>query len=242
MNSYRLKPALWAKNRNKLIVNQALVWGSGVLVGILISYLQQPPQSVTDVAAWLITFGIFAVLYGSVAVFFTVMNVKKARKRYESFELFLAEDLITRKQFNMPEIRIRREEVTRVQEVQEKGFIVRTGDPVNLLWVPDELIGYEDVTRTLLQWAPAEAPRTSMPLMFNTRASVVISMIGMLAIFLLRNAVVVTFVALPYVGFMLYAAIYGLRSPNRSDSGLKIVSTTAIATVFIVMRVMTVWR
>lgn len=242
MKSYRLKPALWAKNRNKLIVNQVLMWGSGVLVGILISFLQHPPRNLIDVVAWLITFGFFLVVYGTAAVIFTVIKVKKARQRYETFELCVDEGFISRRQFKMPEIRIAREEVTRVQEVQGKGFMVRTADPVNLLWIPDELIGYEDVTKALLQWGPVEAPRSSMPLMFNPRAGVAISVIGMLAMFLMHNPIVVTVVAVPYVAFMLYAAIYALRSPNRSDSGIKIVSTTAIATIFIVMRVMTVWR
>ncbi len=242
MSIYTLHPEQWISNRNKLIANQAMIWGGGIGLGVLVGVIQNRPQSRADLTVAALSFLFVLLMYGTAGIIFTTFKMKTARQGYYSYELTVGEDFLSRKQWKMPEIRIRRDEITRVQAVQGKGLMVKTADPVNTLWVPSELAGFSDVTKMLMEWAPSEEPRTSMPLLYNIRAGITITMLGGLAMFSVHNPLFVTLVAVPYLGLLLYAALFALRSPNSADSGLKVLTTTAVATIFIVVRVMAVWQ
>ncbi len=239
MRLYKLNPTLWPKNRNRIVQLQSTMWGSGLLVGMFIAWI---PRRNEPIELFLRFFPPYFVVFLAVVTFLTWRKITKARRRYESFELKIGELGVTRKQTEMVELTLTRAEVVSVQEVKGKGFMVKSADPMKFIWIPDELIGYAEVTTLLSTWAPAEAARTSMPFMFNGNAGVVIAVAAMLGMYLVQNPYIVTAVATVFIGFLIYGALYRLRSPNVAASARRSVWTAVLAIVLVLMRALAVWR
>lgn len=69
----------------------------------------------------------------------------------------MGDDYITRRQIRIPEIRIHREEVTAIREI-DTGLLIFTADKFRSLFIPVEVEGhgYEEVKAALSAWTPVQ--------------------------------------------------------------------------------------
>ncbi len=238
---YKLNPNLWPKNRNKIIRVNATIWAGSLLGGVLIANprLLSKPVEAGHVAVVMMP---FLVLVSVVFAFSMMRKIKQARLRYDSYELRLDEDRIERYQATMPSLALQRSEVIGVQAVEGKGFMVKTADHMRFLYIPDELIGYESVCGWLSGWAPQEMSTGLMPFMFRPYVGMVITVGSIMTIYLGANRYLVTVTATLFVAFMVYTALYTLRSPHSTPQAQRAIWTFALCTVVVVFKVLAVWR
>ncbi len=82
-------------------------------------------------------------------------TLRVSRKFADSIRFELGEDFVSRRQSYAPEIRLQREEMSRVRETR-RGLKVFTNDERRTLFIPKDLTaeGYRAFRDTLSTWAP----------------------------------------------------------------------------------------
>lgn len=241
MKLYKLNPNLWPKNRDKVLRINLLSYGAGGFAGVFMvnPSLFRHPSLLPMVLGSMLP---FLVVITAVVGYMTYRKLQQSKKRYDSFELRMDDERIERHQFSMPSLSLQRSEIVGVQAVVGKGFMVKTADHVKFLYIPDELIGYEDVCNVLKSWAPEEGSTDKMPWLFRPALGVFVTVGSLLAIYLLANRVAVTSIAVTFVGFLVYVALYTIRSPHSTPQAKRALWSFAWCTLLVVWRVMVVWR
>ena len=241
MKLYKLNPNLWPKNRDKVLRINLLSYVVGGFAGVFMvnpSLFRHPSLLPMVLGAMLPFLVVITAVFG----YMTFRKLKQSKKRYDSFELRMDDERIERHQFSMPSLSLQRSEIVGVQAVVGKGFMVKTADHVKFLYIPDELIGYEDVCSVLKSWAPEEGSTDKMPWLFRPSLGVFVPVGSLLAIYLLANRVAVTSIAVTFVGFLVYVALYTIRSPHSTPQAKRALWSFAWCTLLVVWRVMAVWR
>ena len=241
MKLYKLNPNLWPKNRAKIVRINLFSYAAGGLAGVLMlnpSLLRNPGQLPLVLASMLPFLVVITAVFG----YMTYRKLQQAKKRYDSFELRIDDERVERCQVSMPNLSLQRSEVVNVQAVVGKGFMVKTADHVRFLYIPDELIGYEDVCNVLRGWAPAEGSTDKMPWLFRPALGVFVTVGSLLGIYMFANRLTVTSIAIAFVGFLVYVALYTIRSPHSTPQAKRALWSFAWCTLLVVWRVMVVWR
>lgn len=83
-------------------------------------------------------------------------SLRTQKEDVASYELTLTEDVIIRKQAELPEVEIRREQVTGIHETIGAGLLVTTKDCYKYIFIPAILESYDDVKDQLRYWKPIE--------------------------------------------------------------------------------------
>lgn len=143
IREYHLAPAAFGKTRRRMLV------GVLAIVPITIAlewYAGGHFESRHDWLEVLITV--------SIVGFTAYRDLKKQRRKGESFVLELRSDRLIRRMDGFPPLEIIPSEVTAVIE-SSSGLAIRTNSRAKTLFVSSTLIDYGDLRGRLLTWAPA---------------------------------------------------------------------------------------
>lgn len=124
---------------------------------------------------------------------------------WQSVRVELGADYVARWQLRVPEVRLLRDEITRLQETRA-GLCIYTGNKYHLLSVPRSLENYEQVKATLSSWVPLTQP-PARGRAFNIAVAIG-TLVGMGIIFLsldLRLVLGAGIILSGYFGYSLWA-------------------------------------
>ena len=97
----------------------------------------------------------WVLLYlSAVVVLCTWLAARSTRRSWEDFRLELDDDSLQRTQHRLPPVTVHRAEVTRVEEIRDRGLVVYTNDSERFIFVPAALTGYDELRAELDIWAP----------------------------------------------------------------------------------------
>jgi hypothetical protein len=103
---------------------------------------------VLPVLALLLPFGLFLGFRS---------QLERGKVVWNSYDVTLSANVIRRQVTNLPPVEILRPEVVRIVETGE-GVTVATRDRHRFIFIPEQLIGYEDLRAHLAQWRNFEPP------------------------------------------------------------------------------------
>ena len=78
----------------------------------------------------------------------------KLRRRLNSFRLAVREDSILLSQHGSPELLVKRNEISRVEEKARSGITIRVRGQESVPRIPVEIAGYSDIRNHLASWGP----------------------------------------------------------------------------------------
>jgi hypothetical protein len=86
-------------------------------------------------------------------------QLKREKEGWDSFHLTLSPNVIRRVMANLPPAEILRTEVTQIFQAAGVGLTVKTADRHRFLFVPEQVVGFDEVSRTLATWRAFEPPK-----------------------------------------------------------------------------------
>jgi hypothetical protein len=112
------------------------------------------------VAAGLISMGglVIAIPIMLVSI---IIGIRRALKILEetlkSYQLLVSSDSVVKRQGRLPDVEVRREQITSVEEKPGTGLFIRTADKKSFINVPEGLEGVDELKETLSEWRPADS-------------------------------------------------------------------------------------
>lgn len=110
---------------------------------------------------WLLSFNFIStmvVILGFIILsllnYFRSLRIQKTG--LDSYELTVDEGMIVRKQDELPEVAIQRDQVTGIHETAGVGMLVMTGDCYKYIFIPVMLDNYDEVRDELKEWKAIE--------------------------------------------------------------------------------------
>jgi len=153
MRTYKTSPQSFAKIRRDIIQGLSII--SGLVFGSIIGWdiWQNRNNNESDFS--------YLILVLIIIVATTIFSIRKAvlqqQQIWNSIEIKLDDDYISRQQIRIPEVKIYRSEITEIEE-HKHGLIVKTVDKGRLLAIPIQLdrADYLEIKDTLKNWQGSE--------------------------------------------------------------------------------------
>jgi hypothetical protein len=144
MKTYSVLPsqiAAW-RRRTYIITLVALIAASIILVVPQVNSL-----SVGSITPLVVAFAVLLVV--------TYRRIRQGEAVWRSIKVEMGGNFIARTQLHVPQVRIMRDEVTSIEEI-DGGLCLRTADVGRSLAIPDKLTdnGFEEICAVLSTWAP----------------------------------------------------------------------------------------
>jgi hypothetical protein len=86
-------------------------------------------------------------------------QLQREQSAWASYQLTIEAHLLRRLVANLQPMEITRPEVTRIVAFEGRGLRVDTADRHRFIFIPEQLVGFEDVRRQLASWRDPELPR-----------------------------------------------------------------------------------
>lgn len=150
MDVYRLKPEALATARASIVRRMGWVLLYMEAVGALaFLFLMRPAPSPALLGGLLL-------LLAALCAFSCWRTLEQTRAAWGSYVLELTEDAVLRRHRQVADLRLRREEVTRIVELPGQGMSLLTAQPTRYVNVPETVERYAEVRERLAQWRPIE--------------------------------------------------------------------------------------
>lgn len=150
MDVYRLKPEALATARASIV--RRMGWGLLYMeaVGALaFLFLLRPAPSLVLLSGLLL-------LIAGLCAFACWRTLAQTRAAWGSYVLELMADSVLRRHRELADLRLGREEVTRIIELPGQGMSLLTAQPTRYMNVPETVERYAEVRERLSQWRPIE--------------------------------------------------------------------------------------
>lgn len=234
---FRLRPELYPKNRAKLILRLSLVYGGSCAAGLLIGAMGRPVTR----AALMMLLTTFLPLFIAGSAFFIWRKVLALHRRYHSFLLWIDDHGLRREQALTPVLEVKKEEITECLGIPGKGTLIRTASARRIVWIGDELDGYDIVLDTLRRWDKLRI-QSKLPLIFRPGVSFAVSMLAVAGLFLLRDPILLTVVGaafLAFAGWQVYILVFGTAADSQAKRQLW---SAAFMAIVVMVRILFAWR
>lgn len=198
MRTYRLPPSGFPAFRRTLIRSGLIVSGLAVSVALWAVWHQTGGDNLTVV---LLSVPLLAVAMG--------IGIRKAihqqKEIWSSVEIRMDDGAIGRSQLRIPEVLLRREEVTAVIE-SSQGLTVKSADRFRSLLIPRLLDprDYAEIREDLATWVPIETAKSGEK--WKAWAFLILLAGGFLVMFFSRNRLLVATVALGLLAVYTWSA------------------------------------
>jgi hypothetical protein len=211
MHTYTLAPDGFAARKKRLIIQSLTLYTIAVLAGLYLA-LRNDLASPNAMITLAIDIPLFAVLI----LFVLRRGIKLQREAWASYRLTIDQDTITRQQARLPDLTLRRDQITRIEELPGSGLLIRTTEPRIYISVPLGLTGYADIQAHLASWQPISVSAYKTPLrLFLLCLGLAMAPIAALVIVVISDSLpLVVAAGLVLVGIMGWSLIAIQRSPN----------------------------
>lgn len=132
--------------------------------------------------------------------------------QWATYELTLSDDDVTRRSARVPDLSIRREQVTAIEEYPGTGLAIRTATKGTHIVIPCGLVGYDDVRAQLITWMPIVTKQGQTGLLLRCLGAAAVPLVGIVALSLAQTTAVAAGIGVVLVGGALWLAIYIQRS------------------------------
>ena len=196
MKIYTFSPQGISSLRRRYIVRMSLILGIVFLVVAGVNWWRGGDN-------WFVTLIASLVIFAVVVVIALYRGLQQVREVWESIRVEVGDDYIARSQARIPQIRIRRDEITQVEEI-EGGLCVRTADKLRTLAIPSDLdtSDYEEIRSRLATWQ-AIRPRSAKAQVQGATLLIVL-LIGLGIVFISSSLWLVLAVGLAMSGYYGY--------------------------------------
>jgi hypothetical protein len=100
----------------------------------------------------------------SIAFWGIFRGLRLRKRRWNSFELEVTDSELIRREADVPDLIIRRDEITGCDETVDRGLFIKTGHPDRFVFVPASLDGYNELKAELSKTLAIPAPRLRDPM------------------------------------------------------------------------------
>ncbi len=199
MQTYTLSPQGILKLRRRLLQRTAVIFSVILVVagaGILSQFRGEWSEIVSLPFAALILIVVLRIGFSR--------SAKQAQETWESINVEMGDDYIARRQIRIPELRIRRAEITSIQETGD-GLRITTADKFHSLIVPIALDepDYQAIKTTLSAWMPIQPVNPAVSRARNLAAGLLI-LAGYGIILVSMSPWLILIVALAMLGYYGY--------------------------------------
>lgn len=157
--TYRLEPAAFERvTKRALYRNMAIFLTlTVVLAAACLAFMASNDEGI--VAALPYSVPLTVAVVAATTVFSLRAQLVKQRQSWDSYELTLGPSMMLRRVANLPPLEILRAEVTRISHLPGRGLTVSTKDRHRTLFIPEPLVGFDEVKERLAEWRTAEPAR-----------------------------------------------------------------------------------
>lgn len=211
MKTYKLSPEGFKKVMRSALMRQSLFIIFALIGG---SYISFANHQISRIVILSIIFSVFITTIVMVAASFNAL--KNEKKKWLSYELIVSHNSIVCKQDRLPDVEIAREYIVGVEEIEGKGLTIRTNDKHNFIFVPDSLIGYNEVKDIISEWVEIKPLKGQ----FDTIKPIILSILSVLAltvVLVLENKFIVIPVGVIFTIGMVWSIIEMRKSKHIED-------------------------
>lgn len=157
--TYRLDRAAYVRTTKRLLYRRFGTSGALALVmaGVVLGVMAHADGGLLDTLPYSASLAVFVVVVSS------VVNIRaqlvKQRPAWDSYELTMGPSVVRRDIAGLPSMEVLRAEVTRIDHAAGRGVTIATADRHRFVFVPEHLVGFDEVKERLADWRPIEAPR-----------------------------------------------------------------------------------
>lgn len=156
------------------------------------------------------------IVGGAVALLIATLliwaGLRSLSAQWASYELTLGEDSVARHVARLPDLSIRRDQVTAIEEYPGTGLAIRTADRRAHIVIPCGLLGYDQVRAELASWMPIVAKQGQSALLLRCLGAAALPLLGIVALSLAQSTLVVAALGAILVVGALWLAISIQRS------------------------------
>ena len=133
MQIFQLSPDGFKKVKEKLLFRGIILGAIALTIGFYIAIANQNEDAETS---------IFEILPFMIPIFIIALGVgifkglKRQKTGWDSFQLTIEEDAITRSQNNIPDIMIRKEEIREIFENPDGSLVINTDEKLRFIGIP----------------------------------------------------------------------------------------------------------
>lgn len=167
-----------------------------------------------------------AILAVTLAVIFTVCvafwamlrSIRLRRQAWDTFQVELDGNRLTRRVADSRELALDRSEITGFDETVGRGFFIKTGDVHKYIYVPWALEGYDELKGELGSWCSFPPPRGREPIWRSPFFIGAVCLIAWLVLWFSQEKNYVLSAAFVLLVFLLSTFLAVLRSPRSTFS------------------------
>ncbi len=195
----------------KLVPLTLIVLAAGITISVVNSKEKIEEVNVLPV---IIPFIVLAVGFG------LIRGVNHQKALFESYELTLTDNLITREQMNIPTIAIYFNDIREIVKNKNGSFTVKGKDPTDVIGIPAQVDNYVTLEKVLATISPIVfKPRK--PLLEKYILVVVILVLGlMVCVYTVTNKIIVGFSGTVLVAILSWS-FYEMRRSKNIDTRTK---------------------
>ncbi len=208
MKTYRMDPTRWNAAWRRMVLLFVVIFSVVLVIALGMVWANQfadvdwqDPDLMDSLLPSLISFGIFVVLFPLFVAFSIRRLLRQQRALWESIQVELGGNFVSRSQVRIPRLIIQRAEITEIQETNN-GLCVRTANRSRSLAIPKSLEGYDEIKNTLAQWAPLR--HIQQRERWTSIATLISLVLGFGVLFFVWNFWIVLVVGVALIAFYVY--------------------------------------
>jgi len=159
IRSYRLDPAAFEPTTKRRIYRRYAVAVPILAVFLVAQFAFMARLHVATSDTLRIAIPVIVALLGFSLFRAAGLQLKNGKSSWDSYQLTVGPNVLRRFIANLPPVEILRTEVTQIVESRAEGITVMTADRHRFLFVPKELVGFEEVRAGLSTWRGFDAPK-----------------------------------------------------------------------------------
>jgi hypothetical protein len=243
VKTYRLIPEAFEQERVRLARGFYAAYFISLFAAlILVAGRNMNFKPGTSLLVTILGFTLAVVFTICVAFWAMFRSLRLRRQEWQSYQLDLDGERLTRRTTGGKDVVISRSEITGFDETAGRGFFVKTRDMHRFIYVPSAVEGYEELKRELGMWRPFPPARKREPIW---RSPFFIGAVCLLAWWVLWFSAARQYVlgaAFVLLVFLFSTFLAVVRSPRSTISMKRMSWIYLLVAVLALIRVATVMR
>jgi FtsH-binding integral membrane protein len=240
--TYRLRPELFEPEKVRLMRGFYSAFLMALIAALMLSIRSvsfSPGPQLVIALAFVTVAAFFTISIGFWSIF---RSLRLRKELWQSFELTLTENGITRRASDHNDFTVPRSEVAGFDETAGRGFFIKTTDRHHYIYVPAALEGYDELKGRLAEWRPFPPARSHEPIWRSPFFVGASCLAAWSVLWYSRDREYVTLAAFVLLTFLLATFIGVLLSPRVSRT-IKRTSWLYLAVAALALvRIYTVFR
>jgi hypothetical protein len=156
--TYRLDRTAYAPTTKRMLYRRyaTVLVLAVILGGIMLAFMARNDEKMVETLPYTVPL-LLTVMLASTVIGIRGQLVKQ-RAGWDSYELTIGPSFLVRRIVGLPSIEVLRHEVTSIRHAEGNGITVGTADAHRFIFVPEALVGFDEVKATLGDWRTIDGP------------------------------------------------------------------------------------